>query len=56
MAEWVNVFKKAVLDMKSESRNVDLKNVNCQVTGLLNVRNGSWEPKVSLTAQTCEVH
>ena len=28
MAEWVNVFEKAVLDMKAEGLNVELKSMN----------------------------
>ena len=33
MAEWVNIFEKAVLDMKAEGQNVELKSMDWHLFG-----------------------
>ena len=42
MAEWVNVFEKAVLDMKAEGLSVELKSMGWRLCEKSNDRNVCW--------------
>ena len=44
MAEWVNVFEKAVLDMKAEGLNVELKSMGWHLVEKSNLTQERQEP------------
>ena len=56
MAEWVNVFEKAVLDMKAEGLNVELKSVDWHLSAKSNLTPERQEHVLGATEANTSSH